>query len=186
MSQLLLAIQYADQKHKGQYRKKNGRPFISHPLEVLRYIAVDDKYGDEISAVIAVLHDVVEDCAASDSDADRSVLSDEIRSKFGPMVTIGVEQLTNEYTHSRYPETNRKVRKKLEMTRLSLTDPRTKTIKLYDRLVNIQDMVADEDWNITYAKESWVLASALAVPETYHIAAKIMRLAAQIVKKAKK
>lgn len=187
MSKLLQAIQYATKKHKGQYRKKNGRPFITHPLEVMCLIADDSRYGgNETSAIIAVLHDVVEDCSDNDSNDSRNDLYDEIAKMFGLSVFAGIRDLTNEYTHFRYPNMNREARKEAEVKRLLETSHWSKTIKLYDRLVNIQDMVSDKDWNMTYAKESWLLASELARPDTYHIAVKILRLAAKIIQKAKK
>jgi len=187
MSNLLQAIRYANQKHKGQYRKNNGRPFITHPLEVMCLIADDDKYGgDEISAIIAVLHDVVEDCSNNDSNESRHDLYVEIKDMFGLTVAGGVRELTNEFTHLRHPDMNRKMRKDAELKRLLGICPRSLTIKLYDRFVNIRDTVESKDWNITYAVESWLLASKIADPDTYHIAIKIMRLATKIAQKAKK
>lgn len=187
MSKLLQAIRYANQKHKGQYRKKNGRPFITHPLEVMCLIANDDKYGgEETAAIIAVLHDVVEDCSGNDHDVSRNDLYVEIKEMFGAVVVSGVRDLTNEFTHLRHPDINRADRKTKEVQRLRGIPHRSMTIKLYDRLVNIQDTVQSKDWNITYAIESWLLASEVADADTYHIAVKILRLAAQIVEKAKK
>jgi len=187
VSKLLQAIRYATKKHKGQYRKKNGRPFITHPLEVMRLVLNDDQYGsDEESAMIAVLHDVVEDCSHNDSDSSRSDLYVEIKDMFGLTVAGGVRELTNEFTHLRHPDMNRKMRKDAEVKRLLGISHRGMTIKLYDRLVNIQDMVDSKDWNMTYAVESWVLGSKIADPDTYHIVVKILRLAAKIAEKAKK
>jgi len=81
---------------------------------------------------------------------------------------------------------NRANRKTKEIQRLRGVTHQSMTIKLYDRLVNIQDTVDSKDWNTTYAIESWLLASKIADPDTYHIAFKILRLAAQIVKKTKR
>jgi len=76
------AIEYAAHVHKGMFRKGNKQPYIFHPLEVLGLVSMmtDD---DEILCA-AVLHDTVEDTAASLVD---------IRNEFGDRVAnlVGYE-----------------------------------------------------------------------------------------------
>lgn len=55
MSTLERAIAIAVEAHMGQ-RDKNGAPYILHPLRVLFGVTGND------TQIVAVLHDVVEDC----------------------------------------------------------------------------------------------------------------------------
>lgn len=61
MSESLKALNYARQKHKGQFRKKNNVPYIVHPLSMACYAAALGVRDDNIMSTI-LLHDVCEDC----------------------------------------------------------------------------------------------------------------------------
>ncbi len=63
------AIAFATKMHHGQFDKA-GLPYILHPLKVMYLVKSDD---EELMAV-AVSHDVVEDCFASDHEAGYSAL----------------------------------------------------------------------------------------------------------------
>lgn len=54
------AIRFAAGKHEGQVLK-NGSPFILHPLHVM----ADPALVTEEERMVAVLHDVIEDCGVS-------------------------------------------------------------------------------------------------------------------------
>lgn len=74
MSTLERAIEIAAEAHSGQ-RDKAGAPYISHPLRVaLAFI----RANDEKRAIIAVLHDVVEDSAWTLTDLTNEGFSEEI------------------------------------------------------------------------------------------------------------
>lgn len=60
MMESLRALNYARQKHKGQDRK-NGVPYIIHPLSMACYAAALGIRDDNIMSTI-LLHDVCEDC----------------------------------------------------------------------------------------------------------------------------
>lgn len=60
MSESLQALQFARQKHEGQFRK-DGIPYITHPLSMACYAVALGLRDDNIIATI-LLHDVVEDC----------------------------------------------------------------------------------------------------------------------------
>ena len=55
------AIKIATKAHKGQKRKLNGLPYITHPLAVMQKL-ISYNYTDERLLSAAVLHDVIEDC----------------------------------------------------------------------------------------------------------------------------
>lgn len=60
MHQSLAALQFAREKHKDQTRK-DGVPYIVHPLSMACYAAALQLRNDNIMATI-LLHDVPEDC----------------------------------------------------------------------------------------------------------------------------
>ena len=63
------AITYAALVHKDQKRKGSGQPYIFHPLEVLNLVSMMTLDDDILCA--AVLHDTVEDTAATIEDIRR-------------------------------------------------------------------------------------------------------------------
>lgn len=63
MKRLAAAIQFATNKHAGQF-DKGGKPYILHVLKVMHYT----KSEDEEVLCTALLHDVVEDTDATYAD----------------------------------------------------------------------------------------------------------------------
>lgn len=61
MADLEDAILFAAQKHRGQ-RDKGGAPYILHPLRLMARMSTDTE------RMVAVLHDVVEDCGVTLED----------------------------------------------------------------------------------------------------------------------
>ena len=86
------AYAFASAAHEGQVRK-DGTPYITHPLAVAEIIA---EMGLDIDSVIAaILHDVLE---------DTEVPYDDIKKKFGSAVADlvdGVTKLKSQYTSKR-------------------------------------------------------------------------------------
>lgn len=76
------AIAFAAEAHRLQ-RDKNGQPYILHPLRVM--YAVLEKGLPETYAVVAVLHDTVE---------DTEVNLEEIEGRFGSVVRQGVDAVS--------------------------------------------------------------------------------------------
>lgn len=76
------AISFAADAHRHQH-DKNGDPYILHPLRVMQKVL--DKGLPQTYAVVAVLHDVVEDC---------NVNLEEIEDRFGSTVRRGVDAMT--------------------------------------------------------------------------------------------
>jgi (p)ppGpp synthase/HD superfamily hydrolase len=172
------AIQYATTAHKGQMRKHLNIPFIEHPMQVMRLVIQDIVYGGKTKpATIAILHDVVEDCTG-DSDEDRAILFNQIKTLFGKKVCEGVAELTNVFTKGRYPQLNRAQRKGHEVQRLTQISERGKVIKLYDRLVNLTDAINSNTPKFTpqYASESWNLVMALINSNNEHVAEQVISL----------
>lgn len=81
MSDLSRAIGVAVDAHYGQY-DKNGEPYILHPLRVML------AQTDEVSRVVAVLHDTVED--------SKTVGHGDILALFGESVHAAIFALTRQ------------------------------------------------------------------------------------------
>jgi (p)ppGpp synthase/HD superfamily hydrolase len=180
-------IRFATHQHGTQTRKKNGRPYVhDHCLKLLQRVCCDYHFiDDEAAKLIIVGHDIVEDCTENDTDDERSDLYRLIANKFSAEVSNGIRELTNEYTKKRYPELNRRKRKEKEFARLAWISVRGKRLKLHDRLLNLQDSLADKDYNKTYADESIALASAIWLPASNDdLYGTVIRLARKILDKA--
>lgn len=187
-NKLLLAIKWASEKMDGKKRKKNNRDyFTDHCMRLLGLVSRDPKYGDdEDAAIIIVCHDVVEDCTENDTDDEREELYAEITDLFGLWVMEGVHDLTDEFTKKRHPDKNRAKRKGLELERQKGIRDRSKCLKLYDRYINLCDLIESNDWNMTYARESWEMGFHLSDQDNFYIAIKVLERAAFIRDKAAK
>lgn len=121
------AIVFATEKHKGQTRNGDGRPYVLHPISVLITLGKIKKSNNFLLIAIAcVLHDIVEDCG---------VTLDEIANSFGHQVASLVGELTSD--KERIKEVGKAkylANKMLYMSSYALR------IKLADRLDNVQDI----------------------------------------------
>jgi GTP pyrophosphokinase len=120
------AIVFAIEKHKGQVRKGDGRPYILHPLTVLETLHKIKKSRFQfLLAVVAVLHDVVEDC---------KVPLEEIAKEFGHHVASLVGELTSDKKEIE------KIGKEVYLTNKMIAMSNfALRLKLIDRLVNLID-----------------------------------------------
>lgn len=74
MRPVMIALSLARQLHDGQYRK-DGTPYISHPLKVCSTLI---RFGieDDITLAASLLHDVLEDCGDKLSLRGRELVSE--------------------------------------------------------------------------------------------------------------
>ena len=125
---LYRAFTYADGEHKGQLRK-DGSPYITHPLAVAEIVA--DLGLDADSVIAALLHDTIEDTDAT---------HEEVAKQFGETVAALVEGVTKlsrvQYT-SKEEEQMENLRK---MFMAMAQDIRVILIKICDRLHNMRTM----------------------------------------------
>jgi (p)ppGpp synthase/HD superfamily hydrolase len=189
MKNLAQAIRFAQLAHEGQVRKFNSEPYINHPVRVMNAVVMDKEWGGiERIAMAAVLHDVVE-------DTDETLDSLQLYGDLGMDVKRYVDELTNKFTKEDYPDLNRRARKAKEFERLSRVTDAAKTIKLYDRIDNLESwfdipghgLYPEDRWTPdqkgfgrVYAQESWDLMVALAQPEFAHITVHLGELAARL------
>lgn len=122
------AVDYASKKHASQ-KRKDGSPYIIHPLAVGQIVT---EMGLDMDAILgALLHDCIEDTDAS---------HEEIEKLFGPTVAElveGVTKLTRADFSSREQAQMENLRK---MFMAMSKDIRVVLIKIADRLHNIRTM----------------------------------------------
>ena len=127
--QIHAAYEYAAAHHAGQNRK-DGSPFITHPLAVAQIVA-EELHLDTESIVAALLHDTIEDTDAT---------HEEISKLFSPTVADlveGVSKLTRVHYTSKEEEQMENLRK---MLMAMAKDIRVILIKISDRLHNMRTM----------------------------------------------
>ena len=127
--QIRAAYEFADAHHAGQNRK-DGSPFITHPLAVAQIVA-EELHLDTESIVAALLHDTIEDTSATHEELSRL---------FSPTVADlveGVSKLTRVHYTSKEEEQMENLRK---MLMAMAKDIRVILIKISDRLHNMRTM----------------------------------------------
>lgn len=121
---------FATKHHAGQERKYTGLPYITHPLAVRALVATVPHTQAMLDA--AVLHDVVEDTAAT---------LEEVELLFGPDVAELVSYLTDVST---LDDGSRAIRKELDRQHLAGASPNAQTIKLADLIHNTSNIVDND------------------------------------------
>jgi len=122
------AVAYADNKHRDQ-KRKDGSPYITHPLAVAEIVA---ETGLDTDCILgAILHDCLED---TDSTYD------EISRQFGSTVAELVEGVTK-LTRVQYSTLEEQQMENLRKMFLAMSkDIRVVLIKICDRLHNTRTM----------------------------------------------
>ena len=122
------AVHYADAKHEYQ-KRKDGSPYIIHPLAVAEVVA---EMGLDTDAVLgAILHDCIEDTDAS---------HDDIATLFNPTVAELVEGVTK-LTRVDFTTQEEKQMENLRKMFMAMSkDIRVVLIKIADRLHNMRTM----------------------------------------------
>lgn len=131
------AYKYAEEKHKGQYRK-GGEPYITHPATVAEILK--EKGFDINYQITALFHDLLEDTDASEEEIERIG---------GKDVLEAVKLLTKSdgYIMSEYVAGIK-------------SNPIAFAVKGADRLHNLRSaVVTDTNFKIRYIRESidWYL-----------------------------
>ncbi|MBR5125910.1 MAG: bifunctional (p)ppGpp synthetase/guanosine-3',5'-bis(diphosphate) 3'-pyrophosphohydrolase [Oscillospiraceae bacterium] len=122
------AVEYANAKHKYQ-KRKDGSPYIIHPLAVAEVVA---EMGLDMDAILgALLHDCIEDTDAS---------HEEIEKLFGATVAELVEGVTK-LTRANFSSTEQAQMENLRKMFMAMSkDIRVVLIKIADRLHNMRTM----------------------------------------------
>lgn len=128
------AYEYAEEKHRGQKRKE-GIPYITHPLEVSHIVK---EWGyDERYQIAGLFHDLLEDTDATEK---------EIENIGGTEVLYAVKLLTKEKGYDMKDYVDR-----IKGNEISFV------VKAADRLHNLRSAVyADESFKKRYIEESMI------------------------------
>ncbi len=128
LSRIRAAFDFAQNAHQSQ-RRKDGSPFVSHPLAAAEIIA--EMGLDEEAIMAALLHDCIEDTGATHED---------IAKRFGATVAEIVEGVTK---LSRVTYTSKEEEQMENLRKMLLAmakDIRVIIIKMADRLHNMRTM----------------------------------------------
>ena len=122
------AVEYANAKHKYQ-KRKDGSPYIIHPLAVAEVVA---EIGLDMDAILAaLLHDCIEDTDASHEDIEKL---------FGTTVAELVEGVTK-LTRTDFTTSEQAQMESLRKMFMAMSkDIRVVLIKIADRLHNMRTM----------------------------------------------
>ena len=116
--------------HHGAQKRKDGSPFVTHPIAVAQIVA-EELHLDSESIIAALLHDCIEDTDAT---------YDDIAKRFSPTVADlveGVSKLTRVHYTSKEEEQMENLRK---MLMAMAKDIRVILIKIADRTHNMRTM----------------------------------------------
>lgn len=146
INNLLDALMFAADAHKGQIRKYDNSPYINHLIEVGSLLTNHCKVTDHNVLQAAILHDVLEDTPISKSD---------LEDRFGEDVRILVARLTDDKS---LPLDERRAS---QLVHVRKSDWRIKLIKLADHCSNIaaippswseERIDSYVDWSITVSR----------------------------------
>ena len=122
------AIVFATEAHSGTLRKKDGIPYILHPMEVASIAGGITTDVEVLTA--ALLHDTVE---------DTDVTLDTIKSQFGDRVAALVASETEDKRRDRSPAETWMQRKMESLAALrNAVDPGVRVLWLSDKLANMR------------------------------------------------
>lgn len=122
-----LAFDYAKNAH-GKTKRKNGKLYITHPLETVNILA--DMKMDDTTIIGGLLHDVPE-------DTDKNL--NDIKKEFGKEIANLVEGITK-LGQLKYRGVDRYIENLRKMFVAMASDVRTIIIKFADRLNNLQTL----------------------------------------------
>jgi (p)ppGpp synthase/HD superfamily hydrolase len=120
------AVGYAASAHAEQVRKGTNIPYISHPIAVSALVV--EHGGNEVQAIAALLHDVLEDCGAHHAPV--------IAERFGSEVLKIVEALTDGVPDENGDKADWRKRKELYLAHLENADPDVVIVSACDKLHN--------------------------------------------------
>jgi guanosine-3',5'-bis(diphosphate) 3'-pyrophosphohydrolase len=141
-TQLLIeAFAFAAHKHRDQRRKDaKASPYINHPIQLARVLAVEGNITDEQVIAAAILHDTIEDTETT---------AEEIRALFGITISGIVEEVSDDKSLTKAD------RKRLQIEHASHCSRRAKLVKLADKICNVRDMAvgAPAGWTLARQQE---------------------------------
>jgi guanosine-3',5'-bis(diphosphate) 3'-pyrophosphohydrolase len=150
--QLILQVhRFAAAAHQQQRRKYSDEPYIVHPERVMKTCEV---YLNETAVLCgALLHDVLEDTAVTYDDL-RAFLKSLMEEQMALQTLQIVDELTDKFTKSTFPQLNRKLRREKEAHRLAQVSAEAQTIKYADIIDNTDVAYHEPDFAKVYLTEA--------------------------------
>lgn len=125
---LILAANFAAEKHKAQRRKDADKtPYINHPLALAHVLAVEGDVDDVDVICGALLHDTVEDTETTEA---------ELLAGFGESITRIVLEVTDD------KNLEKMARKEAQVAHAPHISDQAKLVKLADKISNLRDIAA--------------------------------------------
>lgn len=143
--------QFASDAHGSQRRKFIDEPYIAHPIRVME--RCKEYTSDPAVLAAALLHDVLEDTPITKEEISRFLLTqmDDATTK---RTILLVDELTDRFVKSAYPQLNRRTRKSREAERLAATSGDAQTIKYADIIDNSAEFASQEtDFTHVFLRE---------------------------------
>lgn len=149
MTLALSAMLFAREVHKDQRRKYTLTPYSDHLAQVAGIVATVDQSPESIA--VAWLHDCRE---------DQGITGEEIESRFGIRVAVGVALLSD------FEKGNRAERKAASRARLASAPGWVQTIKCADLISNTGSIVQhDPDFARVYLAEKAALLEVMTLAD---------------------
>lgn len=125
------ALAWASELHRGQFRKGQDIPYLSHLLAVAGLVL--EHGGDEDQAIAALLHDAIEDTPATEADID---------GRFGPRVAAIVVACTDADVQPKPPWL---ARKRSYIDHLATARSDALLVSLADKVHNARTIATDHE-----------------------------------------
>ncbi|WP_353720840.1 metal-dependent phosphohydrolase [Dyadobacter sp. 676] len=143
---------FVKEMHGSQKRKYTDAPYYTHLLSVAGRVDQYVKNGYETE--IALCHDLIEDTECSLAELSSKLMSLGYNIEEDEVILAGVDDLTDKYTHEKYPSLNRAQRKELEGARIIASRPIAQTVKYADIIDNMLSLAEhDPGFARVYARE---------------------------------
>ena len=135
LTDLLVAIHFAAQKHRDHRRKDlEASPYINHPIEVAEVLARVAGITELAILQTAILHDTVEDTETT---------VEELELIFGAEVSRMVAEVTDDKSLAKQE------RKRLQVEHAPALSHGAKLVKIADKICNVRDIAysAPQGWS---------------------------------------
>jgi (p)ppGpp synthase/HD superfamily hydrolase len=126
------ALEFASERHAGQYREIDHAPFIAHPIEVGWLLRCDGQPDEAIAA--GLLHDVLEKTATT---------SAELRHRFGVRIGRLVETVSDDPSRLDYEARKRDLR-----ARVAHADSDTAAVFAADKIAKVRELALLTPWQL--------------------------------------
>jgi guanosine-3',5'-bis(diphosphate) 3'-pyrophosphohydrolase len=133
---------YIRQMHDGQMRKYKREPYFTHLMRVADKVSQYDT--NQCAVEIALCHDLIEDTSAGLADLSAQLIAVGYSVEEDTLILGAVDELTDHFTKTKFPELNRRKRKKLEAQRMIGMRPVAQTVKYADVIDNVRSIVSED------------------------------------------